>query len=382
MIKQVLKKIFPIVFLKKAFYYYNTVKIKSIDLILFPEFKVDKLKFLTYRVSFPFRENKVDTNIITNSAVRNYMQQWNSWTQDEFIFVYKSKITIEPKIGWGIIGRNKLLYYSLGISRTLFLPKPDAFTWFLGKKKSKEVDKIVSLRDTGEENYFHFFNDVLAKIYFLELQGIPIQEYQLLIAEKTWNKSFFQFWLAHIGRERKFTWLVQKSDEYIISQESIFCKPITHHQQVLHNLFQPYFEISVENKQYSEKIYLKRNPKRLRFVENGEEIENLVKQHGFEVVDTDELVVAEQIALFRGVKKVIGVHGAGLTNLLFCAKCEELIELFPPPDAGYLPFHYILVASHKHIRYNAVIGNPTRSTFSGSFLVNEKELESMIINRY
>ncbi|MCU0323334.1 MAG: glycosyltransferase family 61 protein [Chitinophagaceae bacterium] len=268
----------------------------------------------------------------------------------------------------------------MGISRTLFLQKPAILNWFFKKKIINEVDRIISLRDTGEENYFHFFNDVLAKIYFLEQHGFAVHDYHLLIAEKTYNKSFFQFWLKHIGSKRNFKWLVQKSDEYIISHESVFCKPITHHTQVLHNLFQPYFKITFEHKDYPEKIYLKRNPKRLRFVENGNEIETLVKQNGYAVVDTDELVVADQIALFKSVKKVIGIHGAGLTNLFFCMKCEALIELFPPADAGYLPFHYIMVASHKNIRYNALIGNSTKNKFSGSFLVDRKELETLIIN--
>ncbi|MCZ8353210.1 MAG: glycosyltransferase family 61 protein [Cyclobacteriaceae bacterium] len=380
MVKRVLKNIFPTAFLKHAFYLYNSLKVKTIDLILFPEYKIERDKFHLYRKEFPFILNKVSIQGISNKTVQQYMLAWKDWTQEEYIYFHKGKITIEPKIGWGIVERNKILYYSLGISRTLFLPKPEVFTWFLGKKKIKEVDKIISLRDTGEENYFHFFNDVLAKIYFLELQSIPVQEYQLLIAEKVWNKNFFQFWLTHIGHKKNFIWLVQKSDEYIISKESIFCKPITHHLKVLENLFQPYSEIPIQSKSYPEKIYLKRNPKRLRFVENADEIESLVMQYGFEVIDTDELCVADQIGLFKEVKKVIGIHGAGLTNLFFSINCTDLIELFPPPDAGYLPFHYIMVASFKNIRYDALIGDPTKNKYSGAFLVNKKELESLIIN--
>ncbi|MCZ8215799.1 MAG: glycosyltransferase family 61 protein, partial [Cyclobacteriaceae bacterium] len=119
-------------------------------------------------------------------------------------------------------------------------------------------------------------------------------------------------------------------------------------------------------------------PKRLRFVENDEAVELLVKKYDFEIVDTDELSAVEQVKLFSRASFVIGIHGAGLTNLMFAQQPEKLIELFPSPDTGYLPFHYIMIASLKGMVYDALIGLPSENKFSGGFLVDVIELEKLI----
>ncbi len=378
MVKRVLKSIFPAAFLKHAFFLYNSTKVKTVDRFVFPEYLVNKNDFLLYRQGFPFQDNCVKTESITNMHVRQYMDEWTNWTQEEYIYTHHGEVTIEPTIGWAIVGWNKLLYYSLGISRTLFLPKPGIFKWFVIKKKVKMVHQLISLRDTGEENYFHFYNDVLAKLYFLQLKGIDINKYSLLISENTWNKGFFQFWYENVGRNKNYNWVIQKHDEYIKCCNTIFCKPLTHHIPTLNKLFKPYFEISIVETEKCEKIYLKRNPKRLRFIENSNEVESVVKKYDYKIIDTDELSPSQQIGLFRGLKKIIGIHGAGLTNLFFSEQCEQLIELFPPPDSGYLPFHYIMAASYKGIQYEAIIGKPSMNKFGGSFIVDPTALEKLI----
>jgi hypothetical protein len=375
-IKGLLKSVLPVVFLKKTFLIYNTFKIKAFDRLLLPERIVSKDEFLLYREGFPFIENNVKTNSISERSVEEYMQQWNKWTQEEYILIFKEKHIIEPRTGWAIVGRNKLLYFSIGISRTLFLAKPSFLALFFKRKKITKVNSLISLRDTGEENYFHFFNDVLTKLYLLAENKIKISSYPLLVSKSLWDKPYFQFWLEQDHAFRNFNWVVQKEDEYIESNETVFCKALTHRPDLYTQIFSVYkLEQSVLK---SKRIYLKRNPRRLRFVENVEAVESLVKKYDFEIVDTDELSAVEQVKLFSQAAFVIGIHGAGLTNLMFAQHPEKLIELFPPPDTGYLPFHYIMIASLKGMVYDALIGLRSGNKFSGGFLVNVIELEKLI----
>ena len=57
---------------------------------------------------------------------------------------------------------------------------------------------------------------------------------------------------------------------------------------------------------------------------------------------------AATLRLFRPAALVVGVHGAGLTNALFCARCA-LLELGLP---------------NPHARYYAHLANATRSPYA------------------
>jgi Glycosyltransferase 61 len=61
----------------------------------------------------------------------------------------------------------------------------------------------------------------------------------------------------------------------------------------------------------------------------------LARLAGFERVTLSGLAPAEQIALMRDAAVVVGPHGAGLSNLVFCAPGTKVIELFP--DANRQP---------------------------------------------
>jgi capsular polysaccharide biosynthesis protein len=53
-----------------------------------------------------------------------------------------------------------------------------------------------------------------------------------------------------------------------------------------------------------------------------------LERRGFERVDPGTLSVQEQIDLFHGADVIVGPHGAGLTNLVFCQPGARILELF------------------------------------------------------
>jgi hypothetical protein len=64
----------------------------------------------------------------------------------------------------------------------------------------------------------------------------------------------------------------------------------------------------------------------------GEEVlaKILIDTFGFEVVSPGQLSFPEQISLFSQADIVVGPHGAGLTNIIFCEPGSLVIEIFPP----------------------------------------------------
>jgi hypothetical protein len=372
-LRQAIKEILPVPLLKDIFLFYNRIKIATIDKILFPEYVIEKDKFLIYRIRFPFRETNIDISDLVDSRVKNLMSDWYNWTQEEFLLKLDDSCCIEPDFGWAIVKRNRLVYYSLGVSRTPFQPKP-LFFKLLFNAKCERVGLAISLRDTGEENYFHFYNDVLSKLFFLQSQGIDIQSLPVIVSARTWAKEYFQYAVKCSTLLSSINWILQ-SDQYIYCETAIFCKPLTHRLDLWDKTRQLFGNVSKSN---SRRVYLTRSKNRLRFIENSSEIESVCSKFGFEVIDTDGLTLQQQIAIFSNVKFLIGIHGAGLTNMIFMYGRCHVLELFPPPSFGYLPYHYIMLSKMNGFGYNAIIGEEGKKRYSGGFYLPALNLERTI----
>ena len=342
------------------------------DKLLFPEWKVESSEFLICRTGFPFRENNVSTDDLPQGGAKDYMRKWYDWTQEEYILFFETPCVIEPDQGWAIVGRNNLLYYSLGLSRSTYLRKPDIFKWL--RKKVDHLPKAISLRDTGEENYFHFYNDVLSKLFFLVSHNVDVTRTPVIISKKLWDREYFRYYHSKSTLMKSINWTVQ-DDNYIACDSLIVCKPLTHRNGLWKEIVLP---LRPKNAGGNRRVFVSRSRERLRFIENEAEVRELCRRLDFQFIDPGEFSPELQIEIFSSAEIVVGIHGAGLTNIVFCSPGSRVLEIFPPPSAGYLPFHYIMLASMQRLKYTALIGNPGHRKYSGGFNVNIGELENAI----
>jgi capsular polysaccharide biosynthesis protein len=107
------------------------------------------------------------------------------------------------------------------------------------------------------------------------------------------------------------------------------------------------------------KIYIHRRTAGRQLV-NFHEIEPLLVAHGFTVVEFEDMPVTEQIALMRNARYVIGEHGAGLINIIFCLEDAQVLELFNPVCVQP---EFWSVASVCRLGYGFLVGehHPTES---------------------
>lgn len=175
-----------------------------------------------------------------------------------------------------------------------YLPKPAGRVKDLLNAPLEEYPELVSLCDTGEENYYHFYNDLLAKLFFLEEKLGLSPAMPLLISKRLCERPHFQYFLAHpYLRDRQ--WVVQ-DEQYIRSHRTYFCKPLTHTLQYYRRILemvQP--EDRVGTGPRNRRLFITCSPKRLRFIENNAEIATICQELGFEVLDFDELTLSNQI---------------------------------------------------------------------------------------
>ena len=104
----------------------------------------------------------------------------------------------------------------------------------------------------------------------------------------------------------------------------------------------------------SARILISRADAKGRQVTNWAETEDLFREHGFKSVILSALSFKEQKELFVDAAYVVGVHGAGLTNVLFAPASCRVLEILPPLVASST---YWGTASGIGQRYQAFIAD-------------------------
>ena len=97
-------------------------------------------------------------------------------------------------------------------------------------------------------------------------------------------------------------------------------------------------------------IYLSRQRGTKRRIHNAEEIEPMLERLGFVTVHPEMHTVAEQARLFNGARVVVGLHGSGFANLVFCRRGAAVVELFEPHPTRTTNAYWVL-SRQAGVRY-------------------------------
>lgn len=111
------------------------------------------------------------------------------------------------------------------------------------------------------------------------------------------------------------------------------------------------------------RLFVSRGAHPSRRLDNEAALIAVAESHGYEVVEPQHLDLAGQIRLFRSATCVVGVKGAALTNILFCAAGARCLLLSPGDFAD--PFFWDL-ASHAGAAYSELFGRLTSRTAPAS----------------
>lgn len=105
----------------------------------------------------------------------------------------------------------------------------------------------------------------------------------------------------------------------------------------------------------SERLYITRKGVKLRQIINEDEVIELVTSMGFSVLHARWDNHPEQLAAFGGASTIVGVHGAGLTNLLFARPDARILEIFPHDHRKTSMLHLCAETGRAHA---AFFGSP------------------------
>lgn len=115
----------------------------------------------------------------------------------------------------------------------------------------------------------------------------------------------------------------------------------------------PHIEQYPLKKPLPENIYITRKNTAHRMLINENEFAKFLSKNNFSIIDLEQTKGIQQMVLFNKAKKVICVHGAALSNILFCTEQTKIIEMSAPLMAKLLHFSDIAKTFNlDYTRYN------------------------------
>lgn len=230
--------------------------------------------------------------------------------------------------------------------------------------------------------YFHWFMDVLPRVWLLDRYSRGARSAKWCVAPNL--NGFRRSSLRLFGiEERHLFWPEAKIVQFRQATHTAFqfSEPLRtrpsynlglHHKgwsteyvaDLCDRAWQAYDIFSYDGPR---RIYVSREDAEHRKVRNEAAIINRFEQLGFTIVTPGRHSFEDQVRLFSKAEIVVGVHGAGMTNLLWTKPGATVLEIMPErlDDAGYRFLcnlkghrHQVMLAEHfVHDRWGDAFGD-------------------------
>ena len=241
----------------------------------------------------------------------------------------------------------------------------------------------------GNDNFFHWLFDVLPRIGITE-RKINLKEINYYLCP---NLNKWQLETLNLLGIKKSQCLSSVKYRHIKSDQIIVT---THPWQISKNVLKDIENLPLWISEWLKKNYLshkshndlpkkfyidrsdsKSNLKNFRYIINENELKSFLKDKGFKFVRLSELSFREEIKIFNNAETVIGLQGAGLTNLIWSNNKTKIIEL----RSNLTNKLYENLANDNQIIFKKLESPPKDHVIAdhyGSIEVDIKELEKML----
>jgi glycosyltransferase involved in cell wall biosynthesis len=113
-----------------------------------------------------------------------------------------------------------------------------------------------------------------------------------------------------------------------------------------------------------------------RKIHNLEQVQAFLSRYDFETVYLEGMSMVDQILLFQSAEFIIGPHGAGLANLLFCEPGTKVIELMPSVEVR--PFFWMISEKLDLVHGMQFCAPADGQGFQASITVDVGKLQALI----
>ena len=259
----------------------------------------------------------------------------------------------------------------------------------LKKIKGRTVSLLTG--GAGNENYFHWLFDVLPRLAILE-KKFDINKIDFFLIPSI--KKQFQQETLNILNISKIKLLSSEKYRHITSDEILVTdhpyvisnptEDITNIPHWICNWLRKKFISNSAGKKYPKNIYISRKDaiskhKQIRKIINEENIIEFLEKNNFEEVALSQISFTDQVNLFNNADKIVGLHGAGFANLVFCREGTKVLEI-KSNTAGEM---YEKLALNNNLKYQSINLKPIsndNNNQQGSINVEIEELKEKLNN--
>ena len=201
----------------------------------------------------------------------------------------------------------------------------EVFKSYINKPQFKK-ECLATITSTGNIGYYHWIFESLPRLKLLEE---VIDEIDYLIVPYN-LKRFHLETLSLLGfPEEK---LLKIRDGGHLLCENLFVPSVSSVSKWACDFLRESF-IPEDVAEPHRLIYISRNDALYRKIVNEEEVEDYLRDIGFEIVQMSELSFLEGVKICAEARIVVGPHGAGLSNTVFCRNAK-ILEMFSPSYVG------------------------------------------------
>jgi capsular polysaccharide biosynthesis protein len=242
---------------------------------------------------------------------------------------------------------------------------------------TRNVDTATVIGHGGWNNYYHWYIDCLPRIFNLRSFPNSIGAIDLFISQKLSKverdllKTLVPDNVRIIYTHRYLRVKAERSVflPFLSADRSAALPPdyLNFYRTKVFNFLQ------MDQQRNRVKIYVSRALASKRRFVNHQAVERYFESKGFVSVCLEKLKFQEQVKLFYNAETVVGVHGAGLTNLLYCSDCSVL-EIFHSASGDLT--HYRSLAGAMGLPYQAFYLNGVDK--DADVLISEQELDNCL----
>ena len=209
------------------------------------------------------------------------------------------------------------------------------------KKPAKIDGRVFLVGNRGFNNYYHWMLDILPSFDLFKIAGYSINPMDK-IAVFNGSTKFQIETLEQAGIAKSQIIELNRLSPYI-EADTIVCPFFSNAmgmqmgewvpaavREIYRNVLEDTNPDLAGHVPLAEKIYLARsdNARNARNIGNETELISYLKKREFLVVYAENYSVAQQVKLFSNARVVIGAHGAGFANMVFCKPKTILIEFY------------------------------------------------------
>ena len=187
----------------------------------------------------------------------------------------------------------------------------------------KGRNAYITIINEWSHNYFHWFTEALPKLVVAINEGFK----PVVLLPDSYNLAFQYRSLELLNVEYQTFSANVLIGKGIILPGRLAPYPAHYNPFIMKNLVS-LLKLPVENRlNKGKRIYVRRQNANKRKVKNEEQVVELLRKFDFCMLETENFDLAEQISIMHHVEIFISIHGAGLTNIMFCKPGTKVLEL-------------------------------------------------------